>query len=350
MPRLLAAAGRIASAASRSWPVRIGFLAVAVALAVWALWSRWPEVVAAVQRLDLTNLVLAALATLLNAVLTGLAWRALLADLGARLPVGLAARVFFVGQIGKYVPGSLWPMIVQAELAKRHVPRRSTVAATLVLLLLSGASALLVVLVTLPLAPAWSRTGGGVLAWAALLVVPVVALLHPGILGRLLDRGLRLAGRPPLEQWTSLRGTAVATGWALLAWLVAGLQIWLLAVPLGAPATWRTLALTTGGYALAWAIGLVVVVAPAGAGAREVALAAVLSTVLDPGAVVVVVLLSRVLFTAADLTLAGVGFTVGRSSRGERGEGGDGGQRGEPGLTPPAAPGSPSTGTTSRTP
>jgi uncharacterized membrane protein YbhN (UPF0104 family) len=324
--------GRLASAATQSWGIRVGFLTVAVGLAVWALWSRWPEVVSAVQRLDAAHLVLAALATMLNAMLTGLAWRALLADLGARLPLNLAARVFFVGQIGKYVPGSLWPMVVQAELAKRHVARRSTVAATLILLLLSGASALLVVLVTLSLTP----KAGEVVPWAALLVVPVVAVLHPAVLGRLLDRGLRLVGRPPLERWTSLRGTAVATGWALLAWVVAGVQVWLLAVPLGAPGTWGTLALTTGGYALAWAIGLVVVVAPAGAGAREVALGAVLSTVLDPGAVVVVVLLSRVLFTAADLTLAGVGFTVGRPPKGA--------------VTPPAAPGSRSTGRPSRTP
>jgi glycosyltransferase 2 family protein len=322
---------RVASAVAQSWGTRVAFVAVAVGLALWALWSRWPEVVSAVQRLDARDLVLAALATMVNAILTGLAWRALLADLGARLPVSLAARVFFVGQIGKYVPGSLWPMIVQAELAKRHVARRSTVAATFVLLLLSGASALLVVLVTLPL----TSEGGVAVRWAALLVVPVVALLHPAVLGRLFDRGLRLVGRPPLEQWTSLRGTAIATGWALLAWLAAGLQVWLLAVPLGAPATWRTLALTVGGYALAWAIGLVVVVAPAGAGAREVALAAVLSTVLDPGAVVVVVLLSRVLFTAADLTLAGIGSTVGRTSRDR--------------VTPPAAPGSRSTGNSSRT-
>jgi glycosyltransferase 2 family protein len=303
----------------------VGFIVVAVGLAVWALWSRWPQVVVAVQRLEPGYLVAAALATVANLVLTGLAWRALLADLGARLPVGLAARVFFVGQVGKYVPGSLWPMIVQAELAKRHVARRSTAAATLVLILLSGTSALLVVLVALPFAP---DGGGSGVGWAALLVLPAAAVLHPAVLGRLLDRGLRLLGRDPLERWTSLRGTAAATGWALLAWFFAGLQVWLLAVPLGAPPTWRTLALAIGGYALAWAVGLVVLVAPAGAGARELALAAVLTAVLDRGAVVVVVLLSRVLFTAADLALAGLGFAAGRRD-----------------LSTPAAPASPSRGT-----
>ena len=72
--------------------MRVGFIAVAIVLAVWALWSRWPQVVAAAGRLDPGYLVGAALATVANLVLTGLAWRALLADLGARLPVGLAAR------------------------------------------------------------------------------------------------------------------------------------------------------------------------------------------------------------------------------------------------------------------
>src|SRR3954451_9927128 len=178
MRTVVGLARRFASAVTRSWWARVGFVALAVALAVWALWSRWPQVVSAAHRLDATHLVLAVLATLLNAVLTGLGWRALLADLGARLPLRLAARVFFVGQIGKYVPGSLWPMVVQAELAKRHVARRSTVAATFVLLLLSGATALLVVLVTLPLTPGH---GGRTVLWVALLVVPVVALLHPGL-------------------------------------------------------------------------------------------------------------------------------------------------------------------------
>jgi uncharacterized membrane protein YbhN (UPF0104 family) len=305
----LTAAGRVAAHVTQTRTARVAFVVVAVGLAVWALWSRWPAVVDAAGRLDPLLLVAAAAATLANLAVVGVAWRVLVLDLGARLPIGLTARVFFVGQIGKYVPGSLWPMIVQAELAKRHVARRLTAAATFLLILLSGATALLVMLLALPFAP---HGGGSGLRWAALLVLPAAALMHPAVIGRLLDRGLRLLGREPLERWTSVPGTAVAAAWAIGAWLLAGLQVWLLAVPLGAPASWRTFALAVGGYALAWAVALVVVVAPAGAGARELALAAVLSGVLDRGAVVVVVLLSRVLFSAADLTLAGLGFAAGR--------------------------------------
>jgi glycosyltransferase 2 family protein len=294
----------------QSTAARVTFALVAVGLAVWAIASRREQVVDALLRMQGRWLLVAALATLANLVLTGLAWRAVLTDLGSRLPLRPAARIFFVGQIGKYVPGSLWPVVVQAELGRDHgVPRRRSASATLVLILLSAFSALLVVMATLPFVPAVAENGFG---WTLLLVVPLVVLLHPKVLGRLLDRLMRLLGRPPLGEWTSLRGTAVALGWALASWTGAGLQVFCLAISMGAPRTWHTLVIAVGGYALAWAVGLVVVVAPAGAGAREVALAALLSQVLDSGAVVVVVLLSRVLFTGADLALAGLGLTVGK--------------------------------------
>jgi len=294
----------------QSKPARIAFVVVAVGLAVWALASRWDEASAALGRLDAVSVTAAVVATLANLVTTGLGWREVLADLGSRLPFSVATRVFFVGQVGKYVPGSLWPIVVQAEMAGAYgVPRRRTASASLVLLLLGAASALLVVLACLPFVPAVAENDFG---WAVLLVVPMLVVLHPAVLGRVLDRGMRLLGRPPLGQGTTLRGTAAATAWTVLAWVAAGLQVWVLAVALGAPAGARSLALCIGGYALAWAVGLLVVVAPAGAGARELALAAVLSSILDGGAVVVVVLLSRVLFTLADLGLAGLGLLLAR--------------------------------------
>lgn len=289
---------------------RWGFLTVAVGLALWALVSRWSEVVQALGRLDLGLVTAAAAVTAVQLMVTGMVWRALLADLGSPLPLPLAARVFFVGQIGKYVPGSLWPVVMQAELARDHgVPRRRTASATLVMLLLGAATALMVALVSAPFVP---QVGHGRYTWLLLLVVPLVVALHPRLLGPVLDRLLGVLGGEPLEHPPSATGTAIATGWALASWLGAGLQVWLLGGALGAPLTWRTLALAVAGYAFAWAAGLLVVVAPAGVGAREVVLIAVFGPVLgDAGAVLVLVLASRVLFTLADLTAAGLAWAAG---------------------------------------
>jgi glycosyltransferase 2 family protein len=299
------------SAAARSPLGRWGFGLFAVTLAVWAVASRRDEVLDAFGRLEPGWTALAVLATAANVCAAGLVWRAVLADLGDRLPLRPAARVFFVGQIGKYLPGSVWPVVMQAELGRDHgVPRRDTAAATGISLLISVTSAFAVVLATIPLVPDVLPGGFG---WAVLALVPLAALLRPRVLGPLLDRALRLAGREPLNRRPGAAGIARAFGWAVLSWAMAGVQVWALGVPLGADAGPRGLALAVGGYALAWGVGFLVVLAPAGAGPRELALAAALAPVLDGGEVVVVVLLSRVIFTVTDLAFAGAGIWLARS-------------------------------------
>jgi uncharacterized membrane protein YbhN (UPF0104 family) len=293
---------RVARARVTRWVVG----AATLILAVWAVADQWEEVVDALNRLQPGWLAVAAVATAGNIALAGMVWRTALADLGSPLPYIAVGRIYFVGQLGKYLPGSVWPMVMQAELASDHgVARRRTMTATVVAMLVSITSGLVMVLVALPLAPKVMPDG---FSWTVLLVIPLLVVLSPRFLGPVIDRGLRLLGRRPLGQHTSLRGTLIAFGWATLSWLTAGVQVWALTVPLGAPRDWGTLVLCVGGYALAWAVGFVVVVSPAGAGAREVVLAAVLTTVLGNGEVVVVVLISRLLFTVWDVVLAGAGL------------------------------------------
>jgi uncharacterized membrane protein YbhN (UPF0104 family) len=319
--RLAARLGSLVGTAmgiSRSRVFRVAFGSLLVALAVWAVASEWHDVRVAVRQLEIRWVVLAALATMVNVALAGMVWRTVLADLGSRLRLPVAARIFFVGQLGKYLPGSVWPVVMQTELGRDHkVPRRRTATATIVSMLLSLTSALLVVLLALPLAPQAVPSGFG---WAVLLVIPLLVLLHPAVLGKIVDRALTLAGRDALAERTTLRGTLLGTLWAIGSWIGAGIQVWALAVPLGADINLRTAVLLIGGYGLAWAVGFVVIIAPAGAGAREVALAAVLAPVLNHSSakVVVVVLLSRVLFTLTDLAAAGAGLLFGRGHRPSR--------------------------------
>ena len=65
---------------------------------------------------------------------------------------------------------------------------------------------------------------------------------------------------------------------------------------------------------LAWTAGFLAVVAPAGAGVREVALGAVLAGAVGPGALVVVVLAVRLTTTIADVVL-GVGASLAMRKR-----------------------------------
>lgn len=291
----------------RSPVLRVGFLVVALGLAVVYVVRDRAAIADAWSRLDAWSVVLAFVLSLANVALSGASWRAVLADLGSRLPVGAAARVFFVGQLGRYIPGTVFQFVAQAELARDHgVPRRRTGSALAVALLVSMTTASLLVTGVLPLAlrgrdiAGWEWTGW--LRWATPLLL---VLLVPQVINPLLRVLLKLARQEPLEHRITLRGLLASAGWALASWVAVGLQVFVLARAVGADwSTGSTLALAVGGYAVAWMVGFLVVLAPAGAGARELVLGAVVALATGSGGAAVVVLGSRVLLTVSDLVLA----------------------------------------------
>jgi uncharacterized membrane protein YbhN (UPF0104 family) len=64
------------------------------------------------------------------------------------------------------------------------------------------------------------------------------------------------------------------------------------------------LAFFTGAYALAWVTGFMIMFAPAGLGAREATLSALLAGQIGTPEAITVALLSRLVTTAADLLAA----------------------------------------------
>ena len=167
-----------------------------------------------------------------------------MADLGSPLPLRAGLRVFFLGQLGKYLPGSIWPTVTQMELGRDYrVPQRVSVAAAAIAMLLAVGTGLLVATVLLPL-------GAGVpdpYRWAAaVLPVAVLLLAAPPVQNRLLGVALRVARRAPLPAPLSLAGAGRAAAWALAAWLLYGIHVWLLARQLEAAGGLALLLVSTG--------------------------------------------------------------------------------------------------------
>ena len=289
--------------------VRWGFVAAAVGLGTYVVADQWTQVRAALASMGFLAIAGALVAVLLGLVATMQVWRILLAALGSPLPHRAAARVVFIGQLGKYLPGSIWPVLAQMELGTEHrVPRHRSASASVLTMLFSLLAGLLAALVTLPFAP-----GARSYRWVLLGAPVLLICLLPHVLNRILDRLLRLARRPPLEQPLGGRAVAGALAWALVTWACFGLQIWLLAIRLGAP-DGRAALLSIGGFAFAWCVGFVVVFVPAGAGIRDVLLIATLGPMLGVGKATAVALVSRVLMTAGDLIAAGAAAALGRAA------------------------------------
>lgn len=297
--------------------VRLGFLAVALGFGVWAVAGQWQAVSDGLGRLS-WGLLAGSLVAVLGALGAGMMmWRALLADLGSPLRAVDAAKVFFVGQLGKYIPGSLWPVLAQMEMGRDlGVPRPRSAAAFFLTYPVYLATGLLVGAATLPV---FAGESVARYAWLLALLPLLVAGLHPKVVNGVLNLGLRLIRRPPPERPLSRTGVLASAGWAMLGWLLYGVHLALLVGGLrgglggglqgglgadGPGTALATAALSAGAFALAWCLGFIVVVAPAGAGVREVAMIAALSPVLDQGEAIAAALCSRLVVSIGDLLCA----------------------------------------------
>ena len=258
---------------------------------------------------DPTWLIAAVISGLAAMTLLGVNWLVIVRAGGASAPLRRGLAWFFVGQLGKYVPGGIWPIVGQAELAHRdRTPRSvaywstamSMVATLLGAAIVAGAAGLV--------APPGSRfvpaltAAGAIASLGALTIGPVRRLVHQAA-DRVTSRELRL---PParwfagivvryLPVWILFAGMTVGSVAALDAALDAGLVV-------------------TVVYAacLSWIAGFVIIGLPGGLGVREAVLIALLTGPLGSGVAVSAALVSRVVSIGVDLLGAAVAAPVAR--------------------------------------
>ena len=290
---------------------RIVFLVAAVGFG-W-LWLRndWDDVVAALATVGPVSWARSLLAVLVGLLLTGFVWQRGLRRFGHAVPVGAALSIFFVGQLGKYIPGSVWSLGAQAQMATRYaVPPRTTVVAGLVFLGWNVVTAVLV-------------TALGVLRGYADLAVPAWLLLVAVVASL-------VCMTPPVVNaagsWVAGAGRRLALAWVDCLVLAAPARhlVPVRAGPLLRVArAQRRRARHSGAYATgnavvaftaAYAVGVLVVLAPAGLGAREVVLTLLLTPFLGVAGAAAAALLTRVVHTVADFSMAGAAWALARGS------------------------------------
>lgn len=279
-----------------------GFFLLAVVAFAWlSLRGRWDDIGEALADTSPAGVVGGLLLVLVGLVTTGRLWLRLMAWLDAPLPAVDGMAIFFIGQLGKYIPGSVWSIGAQADLAGRHrIPARSTVAAGLLFLGFHVDTAVLIGAVTV-------LTGGLDAPWPTwLTVLALVGALVGLVPGLVRWAGRRIAGRDVALTWVrTLEVLALMT----LTWVAYALALVLL-VP-GAP--WEDLVTLGGAFAASYAVGVIIVLAPAGVGARETVFILMLTPALGVAGATALALLARVVHTAADALLALASWLVARS-------------------------------------
>lgn len=302
---------RSGRAVAVDWARRLLVAAVVVA-AVVAVWRQWPDVRDTLAAIVWWQVGLS-FAVLVVGVLLGMAsWRSVLVGIshpGAGTRIG---QIYLIGQMGKYVPGSVWAFLLQMEVGRKNgVARAQVFVTSLVTTGVSVAASLIVGAVAVPQLTdthPWVR-------WLYLLLPVVLVALHPRVVTALVNLALRILRREPLAEPLRLRTIAVSMLWALAMYGAYGVHLWIL-IRSGGGIGFENALLGTSALALGMTAGLVAFLLPSGIGAREAVLVAALSTFLPAGTALAMTLLSRVMFTVAELACMGASYLHFRRAHG----------------------------------
>ncbi len=231
-----------------------------------------------------------------------LPWRHALALVGIHAPMLACVTWYFVGEIGKYIPGGVWPVVGRAELARRGGHPRSgayaSVALSLGALYLSG---MVVVAVLLPLR---FVDEGRQWLWVLLLLPIGLALLHHRPLGWMVERAERVMKRQLTVQippWSASMGLVLRY---VPAWLLIGTSTWCVARAFDPNVGWMTIAPAA---MLSWVVGFVLVPVPGGVGVREAAFVALVGGSVPAGVRATIAVVARLIFMVIDAVGALIG-------------------------------------------
>ena len=299
------------------WVTAAALVVVAVFFAV-TLAARWREVISLKWQprpgVFALACVLLALSYALVACLWGLALRR-----AAGTPVRAGARIWFLANLARYVPGNVWSFVGAVELARREgVARSRTLAVMALTQVLSVGVALLAGLPVLLAERA--RLGRPALlgAVAVAVVAAGAAVLRRQLLGLARRRlpGLDPGALVPAPGTVALLTVGYAAYWAVTGLAFAALVASAYRLAPG------DVPLVVAAYAAAYAVGFLSLLTPAGLGVREGVLVIALAPVLPAGPALVVALVSRVWTMLAELAGAAAAQLAATSRpRGGPGEG-----------------------------
>lgn len=304
------------------WPRILKVLLVVVVLAavgryLWRLWLDWE---AQAERFSIAwrplPLVLCGLFYLLGMSLFGVFWRALLVSAGIRVPPMELLRAYFLGAMGKYVPGKAFVLVLRTGMLQRHHARRLPIVLSIfyeTLAMMAVGAGVGFVALAVERRPGWW--------WPVSLAVALGlgSILHPAFFGP----AARIFSKP----FTESVETASIQMWfgvmvrrlylPVAAWMSLGLSGAAAVAGIGLPAgSVDDFLLITGSVAVGSAAGFVVVFMPSGIGVREFVIVTLLAPRYGAGAAVAVSLVLRTIWTVGDLAAAGMAYPW-RTRRGD---------------------------------
>jgi len=246
-------------------------------------------------------LALASLAAIQTAYFTlGRSWRSVLRAVEIRLTYRRAYWLFYISNLGRYIPGKIWQIGAAAWLGGRlGLPGHEVAASMVVHMLYFLPVGAVIALAAGPFPPPYDTTAIQILAWSATVAAGAVAL-WPYRVMYLLSRSVRRVKIDP-DRWrfqlSRRLGIIAQTAFAWVC-MSGSFALFVMSVT---PVDASHLPELARIYIASHILGYVALLAPGGLGVREGVLAILLTPLVGAGPAAGLALLSRLWSTVSEL-------------------------------------------------
>ncbi len=239
-------------------------------------------------------------------------WRRVLGAWDSHLPFRQASRIWFLSNLGKYVPGNIWSLTAMGVMAReRGLSALAAAGSSVIMQAMSLATGTAIVMVT-----GAKLLGQPLLVGISVLILVAILLSAPRFLPRLVVWIGGLMGRnilPPSVPATSIWTAAIAS---TISWLLYGFAFQLFVRGL-LGASPGEISSYIAVYTAAYILGFISPIAPAGLGVREFTLAAFMTQLglANEADAALVAIAARLWLTIVELVPSGLYIATGATRK-----------------------------------
>jgi hypothetical protein len=283
----------------------------------YGVWDNWEKIRTYPWEFHPFFLLLSSLLLFLAYGIFYLLWKFLLSAFGEEIPFLPGFRIWFLSQLGKYVPGKVWGMVGRVFLLhERGVGIKAGSLSIGYEVILMTLASLIFTLLTLPF---WGAEAVhsffpvDISQWYFILggILLLLGILYPGLWGWTGNAVQWITGKTsvkiiPFPKYGWLLGM---TGCYVVLWALVGLSFCLFILSLTEVPVSR-FPMMAGIFVFSWTAGSIAVFAPAGLGVREGLLVLSLGPLISPEFALVAAVASRIWNTVVEMAGIGIGYWI----------------------------------------
>ena len=243
-------------------------------------------------------------------------WCLLMRGFGYRVPLRHGFKIAYIANLGRYIPGRIWPIFGMVYVAKQMKISEPVAVASWGMALLFGMPPSFVVgFATVLLYPQMLASSlstyvglGMYIVAAATVLISLLLIFAPNKSLALANLCLKLIKRQPIEFNIAMRDAVGVYLGYMVGWMIYGLAFWVFLHAVtenpGVP-----LLVGIGAFIIAYQIGYLAIFTPGGLGARELVMISLLTPYLGPLAAGIAVA-ARIWNTASDIIASAIALRL----------------------------------------